>query len=116
MLQAMVVNELDLYEPIPKGAPHETRSRRNIIWKVHEKFEVIFEEARDVYSRLLRIVLDHRRGISIVALSILFIASKCVPHSVLSARTSFPSVDCRPDAPPCPRTSRNKAGGDWPPL
>ena len=90
MLQAMVVNELDLYEPIPEGVSHDTRSRRNIIWKVHEKFEVIFEEARDVYSRLLRIVLDHR-GVSIVALSILFIASACLIPFI--GQDFFPSVD-----------------------
>lgn len=90
MMQGMLGNELDLYETLPEGASHNTKSRRNIIWKLHETFEVFFEAIRDVYGRILLWVLMHR-AISFAALMGIFGVSACLLPFI--GQDFFPSVD-----------------------
>ncbi|HLK59424.1 MAG TPA: efflux RND transporter permease subunit, partial [Chthonomonadaceae bacterium] len=89
MMQQMLGKELDLYQE-PEGDVRETPSRRNIIWKVHEKFEGFFEAGREVYKRLLTWALDHR-AITVLALC-LFFGLSCLLF-VPIGQDFFPNAD-----------------------
>jgi multidrug efflux pump subunit AcrB len=87
MMQGLLVKELDLYDP---NSPHDSRSKRNVVWRIHEWFEVRFESVRDVYRRLLEWVLYHR-VIAGGALLVFFTGSLCLLPFI--GQDFFPDVD-----------------------
>jgi multidrug efflux pump subunit AcrB len=87
MMQALLGKELDLYEP---GGAHDSPSKRNIVWHIHEWFEVRFESLRDVYHRLLEWVMYHR-VLAGGALMVFFAGSLCLMPFI--GQDFFPDVD-----------------------
>ena len=85
MMQGLLGNELDLYN-------HEadTPSKRNIIWRVHERFEKVFEGLRDVYRSLLAWTMA-RRALTCVILFLFFGASAVLLPFI--GEDFFPKVD-----------------------
>jgi multidrug efflux pump subunit AcrB len=85
MMQGLLGNELDLYT-------HEkdTPSKRNIIWRVHERFESVFEGLRDVYRSLLAWAMA-RRGLTCIILVVFFGASMFLLPYI--GEDFFPKVD-----------------------
>lgn len=89
MMQSLLGRELDLYKPVPVG-DKDTPSRRNPIWHIHERFDHMFENCREVYGRVITWVLSHR-AISIGILSAFFLCSLCLLPFI--GQDFFPSVD-----------------------
>jgi multidrug efflux pump subunit AcrB len=87
MMQALLGKELDLYEP---GAPHDSPSRRNIVWHIHEWFEKIFDRVHGVYHRLLEAGLKHR-GPTVIIIFLFFAGSLCLLPFI--GQDFFPEVD-----------------------
>jgi multidrug efflux pump subunit AcrB len=86
MMQAMLGKELDLYDP----SQHDSPSKRNIIWRVHEKFEHHFENVRDKYRGVLQWTLHHR-GLTCFCTVVFFAASACLLPFI--GEDFFPKVD-----------------------
>ncbi|HLK59425.1 MAG TPA: efflux RND transporter permease subunit [Chthonomonadaceae bacterium] len=87
MMEHLLGKELDLYQqPETSNSP----SRRNIIWKIHAKFEVVFEKIRDVYHRQLVAAMKHR-GVAI-CLIVLFFALSAILLPFIG-EDFFPIVD-----------------------
>ena len=89
MMQAMLGKELDLYRPLPEGAK-DTPSRRNPIWHIHELFDHVFENCREVYGRTITWVV-HNRTITLIILFVFFGISACLLPFI--GQDFFPSVD-----------------------
>ena len=85
MMQSLLVNELDLYTHEPN-----TKSKRNIIWRIHEAFEKRFERLRNIYESLLVWTLGHR-AITVLILLAFFGASALLLPSI--GEDFFPKVD-----------------------
>jgi multidrug efflux pump subunit AcrB len=66
-------------------------AREDIVWRIHERWNVVFERWRRSYGGFLDWALDHRRRVSV-----LFVAFVCVSFAALGpvlGRDFFPSVD-----------------------
>ena len=90
MMQGLLGKELDLYN-------HEadTPSKRNIIWRVHERFEKKFESLREVYRSLayLEWSLDHRA--ITCGILLLFFAGASAVLLPFIGEDFFPQGRCR---------------------
>jgi multidrug efflux pump subunit AcrB len=86
MMQGMLGKELDLYQ----HEIHDSPSKRNIIWRVHEHFEKHFENLRDVYRSLLAWTLHHR-ALTCAALILFFGGSLFLLPFI--GEDFFPKVD-----------------------
>src|ERR1700721_619285 len=90
MMQALLGKELDLYTPEEPGAKTVSRSKRNIIWRVHEHFEKHFEYLRDVYHGWLVKALEHRAMTCILLLCFFALSAILIPFI---GEDFFPKVD-----------------------
>ena len=87
MVHYLLGAEVDLY----RGEGHEPEKKRDIVWRVHERFNVHFERLRRAYGGYLDWALDHKRLVTagfaaFVALSLLALFPNL-------GRDFFPSVD-----------------------
>jgi multidrug efflux pump subunit AcrB len=87
MVHYLLGPEVDLYA----GKHDQARRRRDIIWRVHERFNAHFERLRHLYGGYLDWGLDHRRLVTagfgaFVALSLVVLFPNL-------GRDFFPSVD-----------------------
>jgi multidrug efflux pump subunit AcrB len=87
MVHYLLAAEIDLYA----GDDTQPKKKRDIVWRVHERFNVQFERLRHAYGGYLDWALDHKRAITVgfgafVVLSIVGL----FPHL---GRDFFPSVD-----------------------
>jgi multidrug efflux pump subunit AcrB len=87
MVHYLLAAEIDLYA----GDDTQPKKKRDIVWRVHERFNVQFERLRHAYGGYLDWALDHKRAVTVgfgafVVLSIVGL----FPHL---GRDFFPSVD-----------------------
>jgi multidrug efflux pump subunit AcrB len=87
MMQGLMGKELDLYQ---KDSPHDSPSKRNPIWHLHERFERLFDRVHAVYHRVLNTSLHHR-GASVAVLLLFFAGSFCLLPFI--GQDFFPEVD-----------------------
>jgi multidrug efflux pump subunit AcrB len=94
MMLHLLGKELDLYQPEPADStdsPHvRSKSRRGIVWRVHEHFETVFEMGRELYRRVLIWALDHRGG-AVAIILCFFALSACMLPFI--GEDFFPTVD-----------------------
>ena len=90
MMQALLGKELDLYTPDEPGSKTVSRSKRGVIWRVHEHFEKHFEYLRDVYHSWLVKALDHRGATCILLLCFFALSAILIPFI---GEDFFPKVD-----------------------
>jgi multidrug efflux pump subunit AcrB len=90
MMEHLLGKELDLYQTPETGDPHDTPSRRNIVWKIHEKFEGVFEKGREIYRRQLEAALHHR-GVAVGIIVLFFGLSGILLPFI--GEDFFPAVD-----------------------
>jgi multidrug efflux pump subunit AcrB len=90
MMDHLLGKELDLYQPARPGDTARSRSKRGIVWRVHEVFEHRFEAARAVYRHAIEWVLHHR-GISAGGLALFFCGSALLLPFI--GEDFFPKVD-----------------------
>jgi len=86
MVHYLLASEIDLYTG--EGDPGK---KRNIIWRIHERFNVHFERLRRAYGGYLDWALDHKKAVSIG-----FGAFVLITIAALFPRLGtdfFPSVD-----------------------
>ncbi len=86
MVHYLLGAEIDLYTG--EGA---SKKHRNIVWRVHERFNVVFERLRHAYGGYLDWALDHALGVSLG-----FGAFVLISLATLFPRLGmdfFPSVD-----------------------
>jgi multidrug efflux pump subunit AcrB len=87
MVHYLLEAEIDLYS----GDEHAATKKRDIVWRVHERFNVYFERLRRVYGGYLDWALDHKRLVTAgFGLFVLLSLLGLVPSL---GRDFFPSVD-----------------------
>jgi multidrug efflux pump subunit AcrB len=90
MVHYLLGSEIDLYTG-GKGSPNPLAKKRDIFWRVHERFNVVFEKARRAYGGYLDWALDRRKLIT-AAFAVFVVASLAALFPILG-RDFFPSVD-----------------------
>jgi multidrug efflux pump subunit AcrB len=87
MVHYLLGSEIDLYS----GDAHAAGRRRDIVWRVHQRFNTHFERVRHLYGGYLDWALDHKRLVTAAfgAFVLLSLAS-LFPHL---GRDFFPTVD-----------------------
>jgi multidrug efflux pump subunit AcrB len=87
MVHYLLRSEVGLYS----GDPHRSATRRDIVWRIHERFNTHFERLRRVYGGYLDWALDHRRLVTVgFGAFVLVSLAAFFPHL---GRDFFPSVD-----------------------
>jgi multidrug efflux pump subunit AcrB len=87
MVHYLLGAEIDLYT----GGGHSPERRRDIVWRVHERFNVHFERLRHLYGGWLDWALDHRRWVTVGFGA--FVVVSLVSLFPNLGRDFFPSVD-----------------------
>jgi CzcA family heavy metal efflux pump len=84
MVHYLLRNEVEVYA----GTAHPPR---NIIWRIHERWNVVFERIRATYAGFLDLALDHK---GLVALGFFgFVIATVVVVFPLLGKDFFPTVD-----------------------
>jgi multidrug efflux pump subunit AcrB len=87
MVHYLLGPEVDLYA----GEPHHAAKRRDIVWRVHERFNTHFERLRHFYGGYLDWALDHKRLVTVGFGA--FVLLSLVALFPNLGRDFFPSVD-----------------------
>jgi len=90
MMQALLGKELDLYQNTPTVDGRPSKSKRGVIWKVHEAFEHRFEKLRDIYHSALLAALEHRVRTCLILGFLLAASAALLPFI---GEDFFPKVD-----------------------
>src|ERR1700691_4848249 len=61
MVHYLLAAEIDLYA----GDDTQPKKKRDIVWRVHERFNVQFERLRHAYGGYLDWALDHKRAVTV---------------------------------------------------
>jgi CzcA family heavy metal efflux pump len=87
MVHYLLGSEIDLYS----GDAHAAGRRRDIVWRVHERFNTHFEHVRRLYGGYLGWALDHRRWVTVgFGAFVLLSLGSLFPNL---GRDFFPTVD-----------------------
>jgi multidrug efflux pump subunit AcrB len=86
MVQFLLGSEIDLY-----AGGGASGKRRDIVWRVHERFNVHFERLRHMYGGWLDWALDHRRWVTVGFGA--FVAISLAALFPNLGRDFFPAVD-----------------------
>jgi multidrug efflux pump subunit AcrB len=87
MVHYLLGSEIDLYS----GDAHAAARRRDIVWRVHQRFNTHFERVRHLYGGYLDWALDHKRLVTIgFGVFVLLSLGSLFPHL---GRDFFPTVD-----------------------
>jgi multidrug efflux pump subunit AcrB len=87
MVHYLLGAEIDLYS----GDPQRSAVRRDLIWRVHQRFNTHFERVRHLYGGYLDWALDHKRLVTVgFGAFVLLSRGSRVPNL---GRDFFPSVD-----------------------
>jgi CzcA family heavy metal efflux pump len=87
MVHYLLGAEIDLYS----GDPHASAARRDIVWRVHQRFNTHFERLRRVYGGYLDWALDHKRLVTVgFGAFVLLSLGALFPNL---GRDFFPTVD-----------------------
>lgn len=90
MIHYLLAAEVDLYGGQPEDGTAHTSGKRNIIWRVHEAFNVQFDRMKHVYGHCLAWALAHR-VLTVGTFAVLIAASACLTPFI--GRDFFPNVD-----------------------
>jgi multidrug efflux pump subunit AcrB len=87
MVHYLLGSEIDLYSGDPQAVAH----RRDIVWRVHQRFNKHFERVRHLYGGYLDWALDHKRLVTVgFGAFVLLSLGSLFPNL---GRDFFPSVD-----------------------
>ncbi len=90
MVHYLLASEVELYGGENPLAESPSK-KRDVVWRLHERFDVLFERLRRSYGGYLDWALDHRK--SVTAAFGIFIAASLLALSPCLGRDFFPSVD-----------------------
>ena len=91
MVHYLLEAEIDLYGGVHEAGKSTHGNKRDIIWRIHERFNVHFERFRRAYGGYLDWALDHRKVVT-VGFGV-FVACSLVTLFPNLGRDFFPSVD-----------------------
>jgi multidrug efflux pump subunit AcrB len=86
MVRYLLSNEIQVYQAAAQGKPVEG----NIFWRIHNRFDVSFENFRASYKRLLEWNLKHRGRVTIIFIVTVTASLFIIPFI---GRDFFPTVD-----------------------
>ncbi len=91
MVHYLLEAEIDLYGGVHEAGKKAKKSSRDIVWRVHERFNVHFERFRKAYGGYLDWALDHR-GLVAIGFGAFVVVSLATLLPNLG-RDFFPAVD-----------------------
>ena len=90
MVKFLLASEVDMYQDHEAGGHSQIPPNASWIWRIHFRFNALFEKFRDRYSRLLDWVLAHA-GFALGCFALFAVFSACLIPFI--GQDFFPTVD-----------------------